>query len=84
VAAGHGGLPEIISDGRTGRLVAPGDLQALARVLDELAGDPAQRERLGAAAAADVRARFAPERLARAVEESYDLVLPSDDGRPSS
>jgi glycosyltransferase involved in cell wall biosynthesis len=71
VAADHGGLPEIVRDGVTGRLVAPGDHRALAAVLAELAAAPAERERLGAAAARDVRGRFAPERLARSVEALY-------------
>jgi glycosyltransferase involved in cell wall biosynthesis len=75
VAADHGGLPEIIRDGETGRLVAPGDAAALGRVLEELRADPQQRERLGAAAAADVRARFAPERLAARVMDAYDDVV---------
>ena len=65
VAAAHGGLPEIVRDGETGRLVAPGDPRALAAALAELADDPAQRERLGAAAAADVGARFARRAAAR-------------------
>jgi glycosyltransferase involved in cell wall biosynthesis len=71
VAANHGGLPEIISDGRTGRLVPPGDHVALARVLAELRDDPEQRDRLGAAAREDVRARFAPERLTEAIDALY-------------
>ncbi len=74
VAADHGGLPEIITDGETGRLVPPGDPAALAAVLAELRDDPEQRERLGAAAAADVRARFAPERLARGIGEVYERL----------
>ncbi|MEA2126916.1 MAG: hypothetical protein QOI80_3698 [Solirubrobacteraceae bacterium] len=76
VAANHGGLPEIITDGVTGRLVAPNDPAALATVLAELRDDPAQRERLGAAAADDVRARFAPERPARAIEALYARLIP--------
>ncbi len=75
IAANHGGLPEIIADGRTGRLVTPGDAAALARVAGELLRDPAERERLGAAAAADVRDRFAPERLLAAVQDLYDELL---------
>ena len=71
VAANHGGLPEIVRDHRTGRLVSPGDHRALATVLAGLAGDPGQRERFGQAAARDVRERFAPERLARAMEDLY-------------
>ena len=71
VAARHGGLPEIIRDGETGRLVSPGDHAELARVLGELAADDAERTRLGAAAAADVRERFAPARLTAAVADLY-------------
>jgi len=71
VAAGHGGLPEIVRDRHTGRLVAPNDAGALGAILAELAADPRQRDRLGAAAAVDVRARFAPERLAAAVGDLY-------------
>ena len=63
VGAAHGGLPEIVRDGETGRLVPPGDPGALAAVLAELAADPPQRERLGAAAAADVADRFSVTRL---------------------
>jgi glycosyltransferase involved in cell wall biosynthesis len=77
VASAHGGLPEIIRDGATGRLVAPRDPAALALAAAELLGDPAERERLGAAAAADVRDRFAPERLLHAVQSLYDELLNS-------
>ncbi len=68
VAAAHGGLPEIVRDGFTGRLFAPGDAGALATVLAELAADPGGRDRLGAAAAQDVRARFPSDGPARALE----------------
>ena len=72
VAAGHGGLPEIVRDGVTGLLVAPGDTAALAAALGALREDPARRERLGAAAAADVRERFAPARLLARTQALYD------------
>jgi glycosyltransferase involved in cell wall biosynthesis len=77
VAADHGGLPEIVRDRETGRLVAPGDAAALARVAAELIDDPVQRERLGAAAAVDVRRRFAPERLLAGLQDLYDEALRS-------
>jgi len=75
VAAAHGGAPEIVRDGATGRLVAPRDPGALAAVLAELADDPAQRERLASAAAAEVPERFARERLLAAVHDLYDRLL---------
>jgi glycosyltransferase involved in cell wall biosynthesis len=75
VAADHGGAPEIVEDGVTGRLVAPRDPTALAAVLAELASDPEQRAQLGAAAAADVPARFARERLLAGIHGLYDRLL---------
>jgi glycosyltransferase involved in cell wall biosynthesis len=75
VASRHGGLPEIVRDGETGVLVAPDDPAALARALAALREDPARRERLGAAAAADVTARFSRERLLGATQGLYDALL---------
>lgn len=75
LASAHGGLPEIIRERETGRLVAPGDPVALAQAARELIEDPDERERLGAAAALDVRTRFAPERLLATVQDVYDRVL---------
>ncbi len=75
IASETGGLPEIIADGRTGRLVPPGDPTALADIAAELLDDPAQRERLGSAAAEDVRERFRPDRLLDSIQDLYDEVL---------
>lgn len=75
VASAHGGLPEIIREGRTGRLVAPGDPAMLAGVAAELLDQPKLREQLGAAASADVRDRFSAARLLASVQELYDSVL---------
>lgn len=75
VAADQGGLPEIIRDGRTGRLFSAGQPEALAAVLDELRQDDAQRARLGAAAPADMAERFSPARLLEGLQALYDQVL---------
>jgi hypothetical protein len=75
VASAVGGLPEIIRDGETGVLVPPDDPVALASALAALADDPARRAALGEAAALDVRARFAPDRLAPRVMTIYDGLL---------
>jgi glycosyltransferase involved in cell wall biosynthesis len=75
VASATGGLPEIIRDRETGRLVAPGDPRALARAVAELLDDPAERERLGAAASLDVRERFSERLLLEEVQGLYDSLL---------
>lgn len=74
VAARHGGIPEIVADGRTGLLVAPGDPIALAAALAQLHAEPGRAESLGAAAAADVRARFSRERMLAEVQALYDRL----------
>lgn len=77
VASAHGGLPEIIRGGETGLLVPPGDAWALADAVRRLLDHPAERERLGAAARGDVRARFAPGLLLEHLQQLYDEVLAS-------
>jgi glycosyltransferase involved in cell wall biosynthesis len=74
VASAHGGLPEILHDGVTGRLVAPRDPAALARVAAELLDDAPARERLGAAAARDVRSRFAAAAHLERIQALYEAV----------
>ena len=51
-------IPELIADGATGVLVAPGEPAALAAALEALIRAPERRRRLGAAGAARVRASF--------------------------
>jgi glycosyltransferase involved in cell wall biosynthesis len=75
VGAAHGGIPELVQDGRTGVLVAPRDPLALAGTLAALAGAPERRAALGAAAAADVRARFSTRAMLDAIEGLYATLL---------
>lgn len=63
VASRRGGLTEIIEDGVTGRLIEPGDVDGLARGLQELVIDGALRERLGSAGRLRVKAHFGQERF---------------------
>jgi glycosyltransferase involved in cell wall biosynthesis len=49
VATKVGGIPEMIEDGETGRLVAPGDTAGLAAAWLELLADPELAERMGRA-----------------------------------
>lgn len=50
IAADAGGLREVVDPGVTGRLVAPGDTDDLARAVVDLLLDPELRARMGAAA----------------------------------
>ncbi|WP_437285982.1 glycosyltransferase [Sorangium sp. So ce406] len=63
VATAVGGMSEQVDDGVTGRLVPPGDAEAFAGALVELAGDPARRVRMGAAGWERARERFSLERM---------------------
>jgi glycosyltransferase involved in cell wall biosynthesis len=58
VATSISGIGELVSDGSSGRLVPPGDPQALARVLDELLRDEPQRRQLALGGHAKVVAEF--------------------------
>jgi colanic acid/amylovoran biosynthesis glycosyltransferase len=64
VASRLSGIPELVTDGVDGLLVPPGDDGALADALARLAGDPAERERLGAAGRATVMRDFDVDRNA--------------------
>jgi len=63
VASRVGGLPEVVVDGVTGLLVAPGDEAALARAVARLLDDPALARSLAEAGAQRVEERFALERM---------------------
>jgi glycosyltransferase involved in cell wall biosynthesis len=75
VAADCGGLPEIVRDGDTGRLVPRGDVRRLAQAVGELTADPAAAGALARAAAADVRRRFDPASMLDALQERYARLL---------
>ncbi len=65
VATRNGGLPEIVLDGVTGRLVAPGDASALSRALVQYAEDEQLAARHGAAGRRRVEQCFEIARCAR-------------------
>ncbi len=71
-----GVVPEIIKEGVTGRVVAPGDPEALAQAMTTLLNSDLNA--IGQRAAADARERFSPEIFRRAVASIYDrFFLPS-------
>ncbi len=58
VATRISGIAELVTDGESGRLVAPNDASALSRVIGELLDDAVQRQRLAAGGAATVARIF--------------------------
>lgn len=52
------GIPDLVVDGKTGLLVEPGDVEALADALERLASDAELRERMSHAARVMVEDRF--------------------------
>ena len=75
VATAVGGLQELVHHGRTGLLVEAGNPQALRVAIEQLLVNPALRRRLGAAARAEVAARFAWPDVTRATVEAYRWAL---------
>jgi glycosyltransferase involved in cell wall biosynthesis len=71
VAADVPGCREIVRHGETGVLVPPRDAPALADALERLAGDPALRQRLGAAARRLAEQRFGEAAIAAATVDLY-------------
>ena len=63
VATRTGGIPEVVDDGVTGKLVGPRDHAAMAQAILELLNDHAGRERMGDAGRARVEASFTVERM---------------------
>ncbi|RIL09627.1 MAG: hypothetical protein DCC75_06090 [Proteobacteria bacterium] len=66
-----GGMPEIIEDGVSGRLVEPEDSKALHHALRELISDAELRRRMGAAARDCYQRRFSREAMIAELEKMY-------------
>ncbi|MGY2047800.1 glycosyltransferase family 4 protein [Methylobacterium sp. JK268] len=66
-----GAIPDIVEDGQTGLLVAPGDVEGLAAALDGLLCDEALRRRLGAGARRVFEDRLELTRYAATLVETW-------------
>jgi glycosyltransferase involved in cell wall biosynthesis len=74
VATRAGGIPEVVEDGVTGRLVPARDHAALAQAIVELLRDDALRKRMGGAGLARVSERFTVERMVDETAAAYVRV----------
>jgi glycosyltransferase involved in cell wall biosynthesis len=77
IATSRGGPPEFVEDGRTGLLVDPTDVPAMAAALDRLLRDPGLRRRIGEAGRGEM-ARFTWSAITDRYLQIYDQVV----GRP--
>jgi glycosyltransferase involved in cell wall biosynthesis len=75
VASAVGGIPDALVDGQNGRLVPPGDVDALTNALVALLRSPEQRHALGAAARQTVLSAFNSTRELTANLEVYRSIL---------
>lgn len=75
VATRAGGTASVVTEGKSGFLEAIADTDALAGRLATLARDPELRSALGRQGAADVRARFATERMTDELDAVYRRAL---------
>jgi glycosyltransferase involved in cell wall biosynthesis len=79
VGSNVGGVSELLEGGRIGRLVAPGDPQAIASEVCGLLEDPAGAQHLGQAAREALSRRFSVRNKAQATLAVYERVLRSVD-----
>jgi len=75
IAAGIGGLGELVQHGRTGLLVAPGEAEPLRAAIVQLAGDLSLCARMGAAGRERALERFLQDRCTARTEILYRSSL---------
>jgi glycosyltransferase involved in cell wall biosynthesis len=75
VATNVGGIPEIIEDGLTGRLVPKEDSDQLAETIRELLSNPLERERLGKNARVHIEKHYSREVIARRYADLLERVI---------
>lgn len=75
VASRVGGIPEVIEDGRTGRLVPPDDPCTLAAAVMDLARDRSHRMRLARAGRSAFERRFTATRMAEEIAAVYEGAM---------
>lgn len=75
VATRVGGVPDLIEDGRHGRLVEPNDPAGLAAAIEPLLADAALRRELGERAARRQQAEFTLETTIERLQELYETLL---------
>jgi glycosyltransferase involved in cell wall biosynthesis len=76
IASRVGGVPEVVANSDSGRLVPPGDPAAIASAIAELAADDGLRRRMGARGQEIASERFRMERMVDEIEALYLELVP--------
>jgi glycosyltransferase involved in cell wall biosynthesis/peptidoglycan/xylan/chitin deacetylase (PgdA/CDA1 family) len=75
VATAVGGIPELVDDGRTGRLVPPGNPDALAGALVDVMDNPDRAAEFGRAGRRRIEETYSFERMVDQFETLYETEL---------
>jgi glycosyltransferase involved in cell wall biosynthesis len=75
IATDAGGVAEIISDGRNGRLVPPNDVESLAAAIKDVFANPARNAAMTQAAMTDARLRFGPEAFVDGMMNAFEQAV---------
>jgi sugar transferase (PEP-CTERM/EpsH1 system associated) len=82
IATDVGGNGELVESGRTGQLVEPADIDAMAQKIAAYAIDPRRARAAGAAGRAVVERRFSLEAMTQCYQDLYDRLLKSRSRMP--
>jgi glycogen synthase len=74
IGSNIGGMAEVIEDGTTGLLAAPGDASALTRSIERLVLDPNLRTKIGKAARQAFLTKFTADQMASGVVSALDRL----------
>lgn len=80
VASGVGGIPEAVTDGVEGLLVAPGDVGAISSAVQRLLQDPGEGVRMGLAGQARAARQFSSASMVAALDALYEQVVAEQGG----
>ncbi len=80
IATNSGGLPEVIQDGVSGKLVPVGDIRGFALAIQELVTDPNVLKQMGKNARHDAVNRFSIQDVVPAYLDYYYELLSDEDG----
>ncbi|MFH1742624.1 MAG: N-acetyl-alpha-D-glucosaminyl L-malate synthase BshA [bacterium] len=75
VATNVGGVPEVVEDGVSGKLVPLGNVQSMAQAAIEILQDPARAREMGRAGRQRVIERFEQNKIVKQYEDLYQRVL---------